>query len=60
MRLRDLRNTCATLLFAKGVQPKIVQELVSHATIAITLHTYSHVLPNMQGEAASAMELVLS
>jgi integrase len=41
------------------VHPKIVQELLGHATIAITLDTYSHVLPNMQGEAVSAMESAL-
>lgn len=42
------------------MHPKIVQELLGHATIAITLDTYSHMLPNMQGEAVSAMEGVLS
>ena len=42
------------------MHPKIVQELLGHATIAITLDTYSHVLPNLQGEALSAMEGVLS
>jgi integrase len=59
VRLHDLRHTCATLLLVKGVHPKIVQELLGHATIAITLDTYSHVLPNMQSEAVSAMETVL-
>jgi integrase len=60
VRLHDLRHTCATLLLSKGVHPKIVQELLGHATIAITLDTYSHVLPNMQGEAVTAMEGVLT
>jgi integrase len=60
VRLHDLRHTCATLLFGKGVHPKIVQELLGHATIAITLDTYSHVLPNMQSEAVVAMEDLLS
>ena len=59
LRFHDLRHTCATLLLAKGVHPKIVQELLGHATIAITLDTYSHVLPNMQGEAVLAMESAL-
>jgi integrase len=36
-----------------------VQELLGHATIAITLDTYSHVLPNMQHEAVTAMQEVL-
>jgi integrase len=60
VRLHDLRHTCATLLLGKGVHPKIVQELLGHATIAITLDTYSHVLPNMQSEAVAAMESALS
>jgi integrase len=59
VRFHDLRHTCATLLLGKGVHPKIVQELLGHATIAITLDTYSHVLPNMQGEAVHAMENAL-
>jgi hypothetical protein len=33
---------------------------VEHATIAVTLDTYSHVLSNMQSKAAEAMEDALS
>jgi integrase len=55
-RFHDLRRTCATLLFTKGVHPKIVQELLGHSSISITLDTYSHVLPNMQEKAVEAME----
>jgi len=56
MRFHDLRHTCATLLLSKGVHPKLVQELLGHATIAITLDTYSHVLPGMGDQTANAME----
>ena len=55
-RFHDLRHTCATLLLTKGVHPKIVQELLGHSSISITLDTYSHVLPNMQEKAVRAME----
>ena len=58
--LHDLRHTCATLLLGKGVHPKIVQELLGHANISQTMDTYSHVLPNMQGEAVAAMQEALS
>jgi integrase len=51
----DLRHTCASLLFSKNVHPKFVQELLGHARVAITLDTYSHMLPGMGGEAADAM-----
>jgi integrase len=40
----------------KGVHPKIVQEMLGHSSISITLDTYSHVLPNMQEKAARAMD----
>lgn len=53
--LHDLRHTCASLLFQRNVNPKIVQELLGHASVAITLDTYSHMLPGMGGEAADAM-----
>jgi integrase len=55
MRFHDLRHTCATLLLARGGHPKFVQELLGHATIAITLDTYSHVMPNMGDATARAM-----
>jgi integrase len=45
---------------SKDVNPKIVSEMLGYATIAITLDTYSQVLPNMQSEAAKAMEEALS
>ena len=59
IRFHDLRHTCATLLLSKGVHPKFVQELLGHATIAITLDTYSHVLPGMGNQTAVAMEAAL-
>jgi integrase len=53
------RHTCATLLLAEGVHPKVVQELLEHAQITLTLDTYSHVLPDMQAGAVEAMQDVL-
>ena len=58
IRFHDLRHTCATLLLTRNVNPKIVSELLRHATIAIPIDTYSHVLPNMRDQAA--MEEALS
>ena len=60
IRFHDLRHTCATLLLSRNVNPKVVSEMLGHATIAITLDTYSHVLPTMQESAAKAMEEALS
>jgi integrase len=60
LRFHDLRHTCATLLLSEGVKVKVVSELLGHASITITLNTYSHVLPDMQDSAAAAMEAALS
>ena len=55
----SLRHTCATLLCSKNVNPKIVQEMMGHATIAQTMDTYSHVMPGMGDVAATALEEAL-
>jgi len=60
IRFHDLRHTCATLLLSRGTHPKIVQEMLGHANIAMTMDTYSHVLPDMQEKAADAMDDVLT
>ena len=59
MRFHDLRHTCATLLLGKGVHVKFVQELLGHSTIAVTLDTYSHVLPGMGDSLADTMDEAL-
>jgi integrase len=60
IRFHDLRHTCATLLLGRGVHAKLVQELLGHATISVTLDTYSHVLPSMTYQTATTMEDVFS
>jgi len=60
MTFHQLRHTAATILLLKNVNPKIVSEMLGHASIAITLDTYSHVLPNMQDSAVAAMEEAFS
>jgi integrase len=59
LRFHDLRHTCATLLLSEGVNAKVVSEMLGHASITVTLNTYSHVLPDMQDSAADAMEAAL-
>ena len=53
IRLHDLRHTHATLALQAGIHPKVVSERLGHATVSITLDTYSHVIPAMQEEAAA-------
>jgi integrase len=55
IRFHDLRHTCATLLLLQDVNVKVVSERLGHATVQLTLDTYSHVLPTMQQKAAERM-----
>jgi integrase len=56
MRIHDLRHSAATILLAKGVNVKVVSELLGHSDIVITLRTYGHLLPTMQGDVVDTWE----
>lgn len=60
IRFHDLRHSAASLLLILGVHAKVVQELLGHSQISVTLDTYSHVLPSMQEEAMGRLNTLLS
>ena len=60
IRFHDLRHSAASLLLSLGVHAKIVQELLGHSQISLTLDTYSHVLPSLQEEAVNRLNTLLS
>ena len=55
----DLRHSCATILTALGVHPRVVMEMLRHSQIGITMDTYAHVAPLLQRDAADALEAAL-
>ena len=59
IRFHDIRHTSATLLLSAGVHAKVVSERLGHASITITLDTYSHVLPGLQEDAADRLAAVI-
>ena len=59
IRFHDLRHSAATLLLSLGVHPKVVQELLGHTQISMTMDIYSHVLPSMQQDAVSRLNDLL-
>ncbi len=59
VRIHDLRHTAATLLLAQGVHPRVVMELLGHSQIAVTMNTYSHVVPALRKDAADKMDAAL-
>jgi integrase len=59
IRFHDLRHAHATHMLKAGVHPKIARERLGHSKIGITLDLYSHyshVLPNMQADAAAIVD----
>jgi integrase len=59
IRFHDLRHTAATLLLCRGVNVKVVSEMLGHSSATMTLNVYAHVLPTMQQQAAEIMQQVL-
>jgi integrase len=58
IRFHDLRHSAATILLSMDVHPKIVQEILGHSQISMTMDTYSHVLPTMQKIAMNKLNEV--
>ena len=56
VRLHGLRHSHASQMLVENVHPKVVQERLGHASIAITMDIYGHVMPNMQAEAAAKID----
>lgn len=59
MRFHDLRHSCASLLLAEGVSPRVVMETLGHSRIAVTMDTYTHVMPTLLRDAADAIDRTL-
>jgi len=59
IRFHDLRHTHATMLLQLGEHPKVVSERLGHSRVGITMDVYSHVLPDMQKDAADNFEKMM-
>jgi integrase len=56
VRVHDPRHTCASLLLAQGVEPRVIMETLGHSQIGTTMNIYAHVLPILQRQAADRMD----
>ncbi len=56
MRFHNLRHACASLLLAQGVPARVVMDVLGHSQIAVTLNTYSHVIPALKQDAAERLD----
>ena len=55
----DLRHSCASLMLAQGVAPRVVMETLGHSDIRLTMNVYTHVAAELQQDAAARMERLL-
>ncbi|MFC0554410.1 tyrosine-type recombinase/integrase [Planotetraspora thailandica] len=55
LRLHDLRHACASYLLACGASPRTVMKTLGHSQIALTMNTYTHVLPDIERAAVDAV-----
>lgn len=60
VRLHDLRHTHASLLLARGIHAKVVQERLGHSSITMTLDLYSHITPGLEEAAAASLNGLMS
>lgn len=60
IRFHDLRHSAATLLFAQGVHPKTVMEILGHSDLSTTMKIYGSVLDQMKRDAASNMDQIFA
>jgi integrase len=58
--LHEARHTCASILIAAGVNAKALSVIMGHATIAMTLDTYGHLMPGGLDEAAAQTNAYLA
>ena len=59
-RFHDLRHTHASLLLAQGAHVKVVQERLGHASVTMTMDTYSHLLPGVQEAAVDIFDAAMA
>ncbi len=58
--LKTLRHTRGAWLAAKGVHPKVVQTVMRHRSISLTLDTYGHLFPGQESEAVGRLRELLT
>lgn len=56
LRLHDLRHTCASLAIAAGADVKVLQRMLGHASAALTLDRYGHLMPGQARSVADRLD----
>ena len=59
LKFHSLRHSCATFLLVQGVAPRVVMDILGHSQISVTMNTYSHVIEQLQDDAAQEMTALL-
>ena len=59
-RFHDLRHLAASLMLAQDVNPKVMQEILGHRSLDVTMDLYSHLMPAAKKDVAARMDALLT
>ncbi|MHB8264123.1 MAG: tyrosine-type recombinase/integrase, partial [Acidimicrobiales bacterium] len=59
LRFHDLRHTCASLLIAQGVHPRVIQSRLGHSSITVTMDIYGHLFPSLDEGASNLLDTAI-
>ncbi|MHB8263124.1 MAG: tyrosine-type recombinase/integrase [Acidimicrobiales bacterium] len=59
LRFHDLRHTCASLLIAQGVHPRVIQSRLDHSSITVTMDVYGHLFPSVDESASDLLDVAI-
>lgn len=60
IRFHDLRHSCASLLLAKGIPMKEIQDWLGHSTYSTTANIYAHLEKNTKNKSANVLSNTLT
>ena len=60
IRFHDLRHSCASLLLAKGIPMKEIQDWLGHSTYSTTANIYAHLEKDTKNKSANVLSNVLT
>lgn len=52
----DLRHSAASFLLEQGINVKVIQNILGHSDIKVTLNTYAHITETGYSEAAKTFD----
>ena len=59
LRIHDMRHTAASLAIKAGADVKVIQRMLGHASAAMTLDRYGHLMPGQAEAVADRLDVLM-